>query len=448
MEFEPDAPAFVDVIEHERCAKNPSATPKQLQEAAELYNGELLSFIGKRKTGRMVRLVETDTELEDDLDAWLERTHQRCKNAFDAILGRLVSHHARENNFAFVARWGDAWQKFGQPTEEAYCELLIALHETGDLEGMERAYERAVADYPVSLSIERGYRALKKPRIRQNLPPLPAHFIGRHAVLTTLIGHLSNPSTKLITIYGMGGVGKSALALQAAHHAAQNLPRVFVDGIFWVSLEDCPNTHACAQAIIRAISSHFSQNERNDPTQLLPGLLRDKSLLLILDDADALVKNGRDIKMGLAPDGFEALLHAMRQTAQSVKILITSRAQINLDAETPIFLGGLPFPLEGEEIDFSATAPRNCFRRRQQSVWVGGSIPSLKPRPLARSAVLPRGCRWRCGWQPANFHHMPANVEMWPRRLQNRIVFCKPPPAMCPIAIKARMRCLNPRGSC
>lgn len=361
LEFEPDAPAFVDVLELERCARNPSATPSQLQEAAALYTGELLTFIGKRKTGRMARLVETAAEIEDDLDAWLERTHQRCKNAFDATLTRLVGHHARENNFAAVARWGREWQRFGQPTEEAYCEILVALHETNDLEGMERAYMRATSDYPVSLSIERSYRALKKPRIRQNLPALPAHFIGRHAALHTLAGYLSNPSIRLVTIYGMGGMGKSALALQAAHYAAQNLPRAFVDGIFWVSLEDCPNTQACAQAIIRAVSSHFSQNERNDPAQLLPGLLRDKNLLLLLDDVDTLVKTHRDTGENAATDGFRALIHSLYQTAQSIKILITSRAQINLDAEMPIFLGGLPFPLEGEEIDFQRHSSAELF---------------------------------------------------------------------------------------
>ena len=67
---------------------------------------------------------------------------------------------------------------------------------------------------------------------RSNLPVPATPFLGRDAELAEAVGRLLDPNTRLLTLTGPGGTGKTRLALQAAAEAADHFP----DGITWIPL--------------------------------------------------------------------------------------------------------------------------------------------------------------------------------------------------------------------
>ncbi|MDX1522136.1 MAG: NB-ARC domain-containing protein, partial [Anaerolineae bacterium] len=66
-----------------------------------------------------------------------------------------------------------------------------------------------------------------------NVPAMPAHFVGRDDMMESLIGQL-NADEDTLSIDGLGGVGKTTLAVALAHHEA--VLNHFKDGVLWASL--------------------------------------------------------------------------------------------------------------------------------------------------------------------------------------------------------------------
>jgi predicted ATPase len=136
-----------------------------------------------------------------------------------------------------------------------------------------------------------------------------------------------------VTIVGPGGIGKTRLSLEAA--AAEG----FADGVFFVPLAPL----ADAQHIVAAISDSiwFRYLARGDPRQGLLEYLRQKRLLLVMDNFEHLLASA------------DMVSDILLQTAQ-VKVLITSRERLNLSGEAVYMLSGLDYPadpgMSGEEM--------------------------------------------------------------------------------------------------
>ncbi|MFI9611443.1 BTAD domain-containing putative transcriptional regulator [Streptomyces sp. NPDC052023] len=120
------------------------------------------------------------------------------------------------------------------------------------------------------------------------LPPPPAHFSGRSAVRGTLLRTLTRPAA-LAVVTGMAGVGKSALALHAAHTLAER----FSDGQLYVNLRGATPgmTPLGSGQALTALLRDLGVEPRRIPehpdaaTALLRSLLAPTRTLLVLDDA-------------------------------------------------------------------------------------------------------------------------------------------------------------------
>lgn len=188
---------------------------------------------------------------------------------------------------------------------------------------------------------------------RHNLPTALTSFVGRTHELTTLIEALTTTKTRLVTIVGEGGVGKTRLALAAAEaildsagvavHApnAKDHPPTFPDGLWFVPLVGLDAAHASglanqlASAIAKAIGFVFHRVTMEPASQLVD-FLRSKALLLILDNFEHLS----------AATPF--VLDLLQQTPQ-VRILITSRTPLNCQAERLVTLQGFPIPFDATQ---------------------------------------------------------------------------------------------------
>ena len=134
----------------------------------------------------------------------------------------------------------------------------------------------------------------------QTLNP-PDPFIDRVALRELLNAQLRAGGAHLLS--GIGGVGKTALALRVAQDLID--ARAFPDGVLWIPLEGAPTADMAAAWILAA----FDRRSEPDPLGALAGLLRTRRPLLILDNAES------------AKDTADALLARRGQAA----VLVTSR---------------------------------------------------------------------------------------------------------------------------
>jgi predicted ATPase/Flp pilus assembly protein TadD len=150
-----------------------------------------------------------------------------------------------------------------------------------------------------------------------NLPPQPTALIGRDALLADLIPVVMDSSTRLLTLTGPGGVGKTHLVLQLA---ADALP-AFPDGAFFVDLTSVTE----AESVLSEIAGVLGVQEGGGLSlrEALIALLGPKRMLLILDNLEQLrpiAILGREIA---------ELLDA----APGLTILATSRTPLRIRAE-------------------------------------------------------------------------------------------------------------------
>jgi predicted ATPase len=162
------------------------------------------------------------------------------------------------------------------------------------------------------------------------LPVPSTSLIGREALVQALLERLRQPVVRLLTLLGTGGVGKTRIALEVAHAARQD----FADGVFFVSLATIHDVDLVPSTIVQAlrlpepvtrgdgdntgrqgVSPGVSSRE-----DLLKGFLRDKSLLLVLDNVEQI------------PD-MASFIDDLLSTSALLKVMVTSRSVVRLYGE-------------------------------------------------------------------------------------------------------------------
>jgi predicted ATPase/DNA-binding SARP family transcriptional activator len=207
----------------------------------------------------------------------------------------------------------------------------------------QRLLEKELAVSP-SAETTALYEAIQK----GNVPVPPTHpvpsdtstsFVGRAREQAELADQLANPNCRLITILGMGGAGKSRLALQVAraHHG------LYRDGIFFTSLVAVTDIRSAIAAELGFATP--------DAGSRLPELLRHKQILLVLDNFEHLVEDSEQLSelLSAAPD---------------LQLIVTSRERLRLREEWVYTLDGLSYPTDDETADSGDFDSCSLFERR------------------------------------------------------------------------------------
>lgn len=147
-----------------------------------------------------------------------------------------------------------------------------------------------------------------------NLPALLTPFIDRPTELDQIIALLDKPECRLLTLVGQGGIGKTRLALEAARQQRAD----YQHGVYFLSFASLLAPDGIAQAI--AIALRITFHGEGVPEQELLQFLRDKEMLLVLDNFEHLIQNAEVLSRILAH-------------APLVKLLVTSRERLNLHEE-------------------------------------------------------------------------------------------------------------------
>jgi predicted ATPase/DNA-binding SARP family transcriptional activator len=169
--------------------------------------------------------------------------------------------------------------------------------------------------------------------VTHNLPESTTPFFGRERELARIAERLRGGGYRLLSIVGPGGIGKTRLALQAAR---ENL-HMFPDGAYFVPLAAAQTAGEVPAAIAAALGLSFDEALVSPREQLLTEL-RDKQLLLVLDNLEHLLQDEE-----VAGQVVDLLLDVLRRTP-GITLMVTSRQRLDVQAEDLHQLRGLPVP--------------------------------------------------------------------------------------------------------
>jgi dihydropteroate synthase len=172
-----------------------------------------------------------------------------------------------------------------------------------------------------TLAVPRGgsYHRLTMPATSRqrhragNLPAELTSFVGRRSE-TTEIKRLLRES-RLVTLTGMGGTGKTRLSL----HVADEFQRAFPDGVWLVELAALDDGALLPQTVAQTLGLH--DRSVRWPTSALAESLADKHMLLVMDNCEHL------------RDGCAILTEALLRAAPGLRVLATSRQPLGLTGE-------------------------------------------------------------------------------------------------------------------
>ena len=154
-----------------------------------------------------------------------------------------------------------------------------------------------------------------------NLPVVPTSFIGRVEIETARRLQLGS---RLLTLTGPGGTGKTRLALQLAAEAMDDHP----DGVFFVELDSVDDAALVPSAIAQALSIDVGSDP---PLERLIANLRDKRILLVLDNFEQVV------------DAADVVGRLLRE-APALKVIVTSRVVLRTYGEQEFPVPPLELP--------------------------------------------------------------------------------------------------------
>ncbi|HVR89233.1 MAG TPA: adenylate/guanylate cyclase domain-containing protein [Candidatus Limnocylindria bacterium] len=160
-------------------------------------------------------------------------------------------------------------------------------------------------------------------RMPNNLPTQVTTFIGREAEIAEGLRLLG--ATRLLTLTGPGGTGKTRLSLQLAVEAAESFP----DGAFWVPLAPISDPELVPSTIAHSLGVQVSGSE--SPLQRVTEHVRGKQMLLVLDNMEQILPAAASVA---------ALLAAGSQ----LKILASSRAPLHISGEQEFPVPPLELP--------------------------------------------------------------------------------------------------------
>ena len=353
-------------------------------------------------------------------DDWQFQQAESLRRDMLAALERLVRGHSAENNLTEALEYARRRAALDPLDEHVHRQVMQLYAQSGERAAALRQYQICTRVLQAELGVDpspetvalyeaikanqlapletgRGNQEQRQPgaaatagqgeAVVQSASPSPhlhvstfslSPLVGRARELAEIMQLLEHPDNRLVTLCGLGGIGKTRLAQAVAEAcAARGL------SVYFVALEAVPSTDLLVPTIAEALNFTFA-GQQSQQAQLI-NYLRDKRMLIVLDNFEHLL------------DGAALLPELLANTAY-LRLLVTSRERLVVRGEWTLEIGGLSVPPEAEESNLDDyDAPHLFLQIARQS------HPHFTPVAEDRAAIT-RICRIVAG--------MPLGIEL------------------------------------
>jgi predicted ATPase/DNA-binding SARP family transcriptional activator len=352
----------------ELAAAEPDAAARAFEAAFVLWRGPPLAdaALDEAAAPEIARLGEVRLNaLEDRFEAELERG--RHVEAIPELEAAVAEEPLREG---LRGKLMLALYRAGRQAEalELYRRTrAIFVDELGIEPGPElQKLERAILAQEDVLASPAPSTSVIRPR---PLPVAATVLVGRDGELELIAGLLAQPSIRLLTLTGPGGVGKTRLALEVAHAAG---------GAVFVALGAVTEPELLEPTIAHALGL--------TPDASLESALRSESLLIVLDNLEQLLDAAPDVARLLA-------------AAPHINVLATSRSPLRISGERELPLQTLRLPDAVELFNQRAIAVKPSFAHddavesicaRLEGLPLAIELAAARSKVLSPTALLAR----------------------------------------------------------
>lgn len=310
-----------------RRIENCAACAYRLEQATQLYRGELLHGFNLKDSGYF----------QDWLVARREYFHQKMIS----VLEHLVDYHQLRREYKPAIGYARRLVSMDEWREESHVLLMRLLSRASQRSDALKQFQKCrrilneefgVDPQPETAQL---YQDILDDQVsnneselpQNNLPAFGTTFVGRHNEFLQIVECLQTKDRRLVTLVGPGGVGKTRLAIQIGLdqlHAFQN-------GVFWIPLENIETLNALP-GIIASVVGMEMPSKGDIETHVL-NFLRHRDILFIFDNYEHLLPE---------TDFVARILNY----APGVSIFVTSRESLHLQMEWVFEMAGLPLLAE------------------------------------------------------------------------------------------------------
>lgn len=330
--FDADVLDFADAIALAQQASDPSAQYQYYLQAVRLYTGEFLAGyydlwivdagvqFQLQYSEALKRLTEIDLQQGNRVQAieWLHRLvalHPTDAEPLCTLVGLYLDEGRPEPAYQVCSAWIEQYQREQRRRAPmAVQRLLLQCQQLGSRRAvLARRSKRARSDKP-----DLTAPALPTtPRVETGAPELPqptTPLFGRQTELQSLLNLLQRPETRCVSILGLGGVGKTRLAIAVAQQLAGSPERT----VLWVPLAGILNPEQMGEAILAALGVSVAYDPLEQAIHCLRQLER---VVLVLDNMEQLLPEA------------SAIIARLLESVPYCQMLITSRVPLTIDAE-------------------------------------------------------------------------------------------------------------------
>jgi predicted ATPase/DNA-binding SARP family transcriptional activator len=259
-------------------------------------------------------------------DDWVTQEREQLQSIYEQKIARLLELLESKKCWNDILEWAERWISLGQEPEAAYRSLMIAYDALGDRAKVASTYERCaqalrVLDFEPSEQT-RALAFKRNPKL--NIPIPLTSFIGREKELKEVSELLSK--SRLVTLTGSGGVGKTRLAIQVIAEVLD----ISLDGVWFLDLAPLSDP----SLVPNTVASLLGLRESGEVpiTDLLINYFRARTALVIFDNCEHLIESCAQ------------LINSLLASCQNLSILATSREGLRVSGEIPYRVPSLEVP--------------------------------------------------------------------------------------------------------
>ena len=323
VQLNPDFDLYCDAVELERQVSRFLAVqnPEVHEMDFELYQNELLT---------------------DFYEDWIFKEREHYHQLYIKALLHSIQILRAQSEYDIAIQYAKKLLIHDSTNEQAHQHLMFCQITLGDRNGALQQYEVCKQILQRELGVEPRSEthalyswivqsASDSPSLSSRITNLPipvSSFVGRAHELAVIKEMLSN--ARLVTLTGVGGSGKTRLAIRVA----TDLISSYKNGVWWVDFSSLSNAPLVPQAVAKSLGIRESRQQAL--LESIIGFLQKKELLLVLDNCEHLVEACAQISNDLLT------------RCSHLKILATSREALRINGENVFSVPAFPTPKTDE----------------------------------------------------------------------------------------------------